>query len=44
MEGVAGAPHSGGDGSGSLEGNLPTQPPLAPSARSISPDRGAVRP
>ena len=29
MEGVAGAPHSGGDGSGNLEGNLPTQPPLA---------------
>jgi alpha-2-macroglobulin len=29
MEGVAGAPHTGGDGSGNLEGNLPTQPPLA---------------
>jgi uncharacterized protein YfaS (alpha-2-macroglobulin family) len=29
MEGVAGAPHNGGDGSGNLEGNLPTQPPLA---------------
>jgi uncharacterized protein YfaS (alpha-2-macroglobulin family) len=29
MEGAAGALHSGGDGSGNLEGNLPTQPPLA---------------
>ncbi len=29
MEGVAGAIRSGGDGSGNLEGNLPTQPPLA---------------
>jgi uncharacterized protein YfaS (alpha-2-macroglobulin family) len=29
MEGVAGALHSGGDGGGNLEGNLPTQPPLA---------------
>ena len=29
MEGVAGALHVGGDGSGSLEGNLPTQAPLA---------------
>ena len=29
MEGAAGALHSGGDGSGALEGNLPTQPPLA---------------
>ena len=29
MEGVAGAIQIGGDGSGSLEGNLPTQAPLA---------------
>ena len=29
MEGAAGALHSGGDGGGNLEGNLPTQPPLA---------------
>ena len=29
MEGAAGAIHTGGDGSGNLEGNLPTQPPLA---------------
>jgi uncharacterized protein YfaS (alpha-2-macroglobulin family) len=29
MEGVAGALHIGGDGGGNLEGNLPTQPPLA---------------
>jgi uncharacterized protein YfaS (alpha-2-macroglobulin family) len=29
MEGVAGALHVGGDGSGNLEGNLPTQAPLA---------------
>ena len=29
MQGVAGALHTGGDGSGNLEGNLPTQPPLA---------------
>ena len=29
MEGAAGALHTGGDGSGNLEGNLPTQPPLA---------------
>ena len=29
MQGAAGAIHAGGDGGGSLEGNLPTQPPLA---------------
>ena len=29
MEGAAGALQTGGDSSGSLEGNLPTQPPLA---------------
>ena len=29
MQGAAGAIHVGGDGSGALEGNLPTQPPLA---------------
>jgi len=29
MEGAAGAIHSGGDGSGGVEGNLPTQEPLA---------------
>ncbi|HXT07355.1 MAG TPA: alpha-2-macroglobulin [Roseiarcus sp.] len=29
MQGVAGALHVGGDGGGSLEGNLPTQAPLA---------------
>jgi uncharacterized protein YfaS (alpha-2-macroglobulin family) len=29
MEGVAGALHVGGDGGGNLEGNLPTQAPLA---------------
>ena len=29
MEGVAGAIHSGGDGSAGVEGNLPTQEPLA---------------
>jgi len=29
MQGSAGAIHVGGDGSGNLEGNLPTQPPLA---------------
>jgi alpha-2-macroglobulin len=29
MEGVAGAIHTGGDGSGGVEGNLPTQQPLA---------------
>ena len=29
MEGVAGALQTGGDNSGNLEGNLPTQPPLA---------------
>ena len=29
MEGVAGALHVGGDGCGNLEGNLPTQAPLA---------------
>jgi alpha-2-macroglobulin len=29
MEGSVGALHSGGDGSGNLEGNLPTQAPLA---------------
>ncbi len=29
MQGAAGAIHVGGDGSGNLEGNLPTQPPLA---------------
>ncbi len=29
MEGVAGALQTGGDSSGNLEGNLPTQPPLA---------------
>ncbi len=29
MQGVAGAIHTGGDTSGNLEGNLPTQPPLA---------------
>ena len=29
MEGVAGAPRSGGDNGGNLEGALPTQPPLA---------------
>ncbi len=29
MEGVAGALQTGGDTSGNLEGNLPTQPPLA---------------
>ena len=29
MQGAAGAIHSGGDGGGNLEGNLPTQPPLA---------------
>ena len=29
MQGAAGAIHTGGDGSGNLEGNLPTQPPLA---------------
>jgi uncharacterized protein YfaS (alpha-2-macroglobulin family) len=29
MEGAAGAIHTGGDGSGNLEGNLPTQEPLA---------------
>ena len=29
MQGVAGALHVGGDGSGNLEGNLPTQAPLA---------------
>ncbi len=29
MEGAAGAIHTGGDGSGGVEGNLPTQQPLA---------------
>ncbi len=29
MQGVAGATHTGGDTGGALEGNLPTQPPLA---------------
>src|SRR5271165_1854622 len=29
MQGAAGAIHTGGDGSGNLEGNLPTQAPLA---------------
>jgi uncharacterized protein YfaS (alpha-2-macroglobulin family) len=29
MQGAAGAIHTGGDQSGNLEGNLPTQPPLA---------------
>ncbi len=29
MEGVAGALQTGGDNGGNLEGNLPTQPPLA---------------
>ncbi len=29
MQGAAGAIHSGGDAGGNLEGNLPTQPPLA---------------
>ena len=29
MQGAAGAIHVGGDGSGALEGNLPTQAPLA---------------
>ncbi len=29
MDGVAGPLQTGGDGSGNLEGNLPTQPPLA---------------
>jgi len=29
MQGAAGAVHTGGDGSGNLEGNLPTQAPLA---------------
>ena len=29
MQGSAGAIHVGGDGGGNLEGNLPTQPPLA---------------
>jgi len=29
MEGAAGAIHTGGDGSGGVEGNLPTQEPLA---------------
>lgn len=29
MEGAAGALHTGGDGSGNIEGNLPTQAPLA---------------
>ena len=29
MQGAAGAIHTGGDGGGALEGNLPTQEPLA---------------
>ena len=38
MEGVAGALHVGGDGAGNLEGNLPTQAPLALFSGVVKPD------
>ncbi len=43
MEGVAGAFQTGGDNGGNLEGNLPTQPPLAlfSGVVKVGPDGGA---
>ena len=45
MQGAAGAIHTGGDGSGGLEGNLPTQAPLALFSGVVKVDgRGRTRP